>query len=226
MSQVFVMSAMYEWKTFDAVEAGTHEAWAVVDKSQPANPHSRADVGLALAIWVTRDWQTKDPEGCAKLLDEAGARYVKNAGPAGKREWEFLLPGREQNILMAASKLPLERRRAFFEKREASLQVDLADNSVSMNGRSNRLTAWAQTLRASGNVERALELLDDWWQRHSDEITSTQYFHARFFAARQAKDPAKADKTLQKAKALVESGKIQPDDYYRMMLNAPPLKTE
>ena len=218
--RVYLTSAWREWRTYGESEANVREAWGIIAKATPENPHTAADLSLMIARWHIQGWCESDPEACAAFMDEAELDFRGNLSPNGLAAWKFVVPDLEESFILGAESLPPDRRAAFAQKRETGLFRHLQDESISVNTRTDQLAAYANQLYGKGEADRAAPLLDAWWAKYGEAIQSAQFYSERFhIACYGTGDWSKAREALRRMDKLVLAGVIPADEgLYRLVV--------
>ena len=101
----------------------------------------------------------------------------------------------------------------------ATLQEQIADESIPIASRTWALTLHATCLYATGEARTAAQLLDDWHKAHADQPFPAAYYSARFFIAWLGQGDAEtARRQIKQMDALIAKGEIPADDpHYTLM---------
>ena len=105
------------------------------------------------------------------------------------------------------------------ETQQATLQEQLADESIPIASRTWTLALHATCLYAAGDSATAAKLLDDWSKAHAGQPLPVAFYSTRFFVAWLGQSDAEtARRQIKQMDALVSKGAIPADDpHYTLM---------
>ena len=222
------LSSYREWKTFEEADRAMREAFDILTEAEPEKQGLNITTMFYATLMHEQVWHKQAPEKCAEWLDKACELAYDEGNAELAEKLLFFAPGNEIDLIFAASILPLERRKAFQEKRERNLLGYLNNEAISLDKRTRDLWWWTVNLKTAGQMDKAAKLLDAWQKKYDHRIETPLFFEERMLIALHGDgDWEKAREMLGRIRQLVKKGIVPEDNwswnnmtgkYYKYML--------
>lgn len=186
---------------------------AEADAHDPLTPDVTLRIAVEIVAHHAHTWVKINPAACAQLVDETWEQ-IEGPGHAKVVDiWNHTMPILEVRFLAEAERLPPNVQEAFLQQRGAQLERYLANEALQIKWRAAMLRAWITWLDASSQLDLAVPVVDEWWDKYGESLTVGDYYFSRVWVALFGEgDWEKASETLRRISHLAEAGQISPED--------------
>jgi hypothetical protein len=231
----FMLSCMTEWTELEKAEAGLREWWKVLDGIEASQSNMAADLSMHMARICIHSWAWERPEDALRLLEETHARLFDRLSTEEQGVWKWWAARFAEMFQRAIKRVPAERRAAFLARTYTLFDNQTGDESLPLDDRTHTLATRARILHTAGQPAAATALLEAWYAKYGEQITSSSFYTTWFFVAcLEQGDRQRMRQLVQRATALAANGVVSTKDsnydsmirlyYRRMFLSATEMK--